>query len=82
MPVLALLNVPPALVARHRLKLVQAISRSQLSNLVADRAQLKIWNARSKAFADEQDGVVLDPLAQSISIADSYVAGRTPFLPP
>ena len=65
MPVLALLNVPPALVARHRLKLVQAISRSQLSNLVADRAQLKIWNARSKAFADEQGGVVLDPLAQS-----------------
>ncbi len=65
MPWIALFNIPGAFGARHRLSAVRSVSRSQLSNLIADRDQMRTWHARLKAFESEQGGLVLDPLAQA-----------------
>lgn len=63
MPWAALVAVPGALAARHRVAAAGRRPRSQIAPLIADRRQIRQWKARSRAFDDQRSNVILDPLA-------------------
>lgn len=63
MPWIALVDIPGALSARHRIRAHTTVTRKDLAVLTADRQQIRQWKQATREFEDQQHGRILSPLA-------------------